>query len=384
MTAEPARAVLAVVVIVFLGGVAGWWITGGALSEGGRVELVARLQSLPEPEKLPPLPARAERLDDYFVSPGGPVWVSLLPESGAQTPILCRFDRQSAGGVKAPVCQPAPALEKGARFAVGGLSPALFLPDGRAIDGLIGRERETRTVEGVKSVVAPQGTRLTRSFRVSGGQLASEGPQEGVFIGPHTAHAIIAPPEFSRSPNARAFLCATPTGYVRALWLDETLTVTFSANTEESREVSTRVPDFERARAGFTCAANQGSFTWLEAAGQAARVSCDPERCKHDRVALRDIESPSVLLVQELGLHTAVLYEREGTTMLRLGPFLELGHSPSAPLFEAPVSAPSPRGKQLSFVATGTSLLVFVPTPALRVAQLYENGRLEALAPRSN
>lgn len=389
MTLRPLYAALLLVAIVFLGGIVGWWITRGALADAPRVELVAKIQSLPPAQKLPTLGAGALGLDDHLVSPGGPVWVTLVPTKGrAGDASVCRFDRAPGGGVQRPSCQPLRKPALGALFAVGGANPALIFPprdpngEVRAIDALTGRQRETLTQGGFLSVTAPKGTRLVRYFRAEGPKLTLESPTEGVFVGVHVAYAIIEPPRRHPENDARNFLCATPTGYVQASWRGEQLSVQFSANTNESRRVSTRVPALEQISPSFACNTNVGSFDWLDEGGRLDRVRCDPDGCRHETVSLRDIASETVVIVREVGRHTALVYERRGVPTLRLGPFEDLGRSPSAPLFGNLAGAEPPRAKDLEFVATGTSLLVFFRKPALGVAQIHENGTLEPLAPK--
>ena len=386
MTMRPLHAALALAAIVFLGGVLGWFITRGALDGKARVALVARIKSLPAVDRLPALASGTLHLEDQFVSPGGPVWVGLLSRDGTQGGLVCRFDRASSGGVTRPTCKQSAALATGARFSVGGSDPGLLLPsDGgplHAVHALTGKDRATVSENGAWWVSTAKGTRLVRRFKAAAHHLILQSPIEGAFIGPHVAHAILEPPPDTSEDGGQQFLCATPTGYVQGDWHAPDLTVTFSSNTEQPLQQSTHVPPLTGASPSFVCAPHLASFIWLDAGGIVRRVRCDPEDCHHEDAALGDIPSESVATLSEIGQHTVIVYERDGLAMLRLGSFAELGHSPSAPLFGEARSPATPRAKDLKFVPTGTSLLVFVEAPGVKVAQIHEDGHLEALAPR--
>jgi hypothetical protein len=387
MTLRPLHAALLLVLVVFLGGVLGWWITQTALSAAPRVELSAKIQSLPPPERLPSISPTATNLDDHFVSPGGPVWVSLKTDGGSRVSAVCSFERLAGGGVDRPRCQRTQDLVPGARFAVGGVDPVLLVakPTSErgavAVAALTGEPVPTLLHDESVSVGAPKGTRLVRRFRAHNATLTPVGPAEGVFVGPHAAYAIIEPPPLRAAQDAREFLCATPTGYVQGHWQGKRLTVTFRANTEESQQVDTGVPALADASVSFACGTHLGSFTWLRG-GKVGRVRCDPSGCSHEDAALGDIAADSVAIAQEVGQHTVLVYGREGVPMLRIGSFEELAHSASAPLFRRAGGGHPAKVKDLRFVATGTSLLVFVRAPTLRVVQIRENGLLEALAPQ--
>ena len=383
---RPLHAALLLVAVVFLGGALGWWITEGALVDAPRVELEPTIRALPATHELPELSSHRLTLEDHIVTPGGPVWLALASH-GNEPGLMCRFDRRGEGGIAHPVCQTQQALDVGARFVLGGAKPVLMLPNGeaplgvQAFDGLSGRNLPSRKDRNGIAVDSADRTRLVRRFAAEAGSLTQKSPTEGAYIGPHTAYAIIAPPKDEEAPPG-AFICATPTGYVRARWSGEKVVVGFSANTDETRQVETAVPPLSQAQPSFSCSTHFASFVWLEPEGRLSRLRCDPSGCRRRQIVLEDISSKSILTVREVGEHVVVVYERDARVLVRLGPFAELRHSPSGPVFEAGASRAPFRAEDLEFVPTGQSLLVLVQTPTPRAVQIHENGTLEALRPR--
>lgn len=388
----------------------GWWLMGVAVvSENERPPLIPRIQSLPPLSELPVLATGKRDLVDSLESPGGPVWVLFGPDPARadSAPLVCGFPRGPAGAVEAPECFPfAPKLVgrfADARFAVGGQAPLMVVPEPSASEGvaaLNARSGEKVPVDHLLdsfSARAERGTRLVRSFRVEplalagSSRLVQTSPSEASYTGPVSGYAATRAPVPDASDDATSVAsCVTPAGYVQArqdapgagaLRSDRGVRVTFYSRGDTIAESSGRVPSSPAVMAPFACDATHGLFTWLSPEGHLSELSCSPDRCTPTTVKQADVDVARVVTLGRAGSSVVLIWrDAKGQALVRLGPAASFAHSPTAPLWEA-----GPSDWQLvKAVSAGQSLLLFVQGQAVKVIQIHADGRLEALAPRSN
>jgi len=387
-----------------LGVVLGWWLMGVmVVSENERPPLIPRIQSLPRFAELPALAAGKRDLVDSLESPGGPVWVLLGPDPARadSSPLVCGFPRGSEGAVIAPECSPVAAELKPhfkeARFAVGGQAPLVVLPTPGAAHGVTalnarsGASVPVAEVPQGLSAHAERGTRRVRAFQLaSPSRLAQTSPLEASYTGPVSGYAATKAP--APSPNDTASLvssCVTPAGYIEAreaaagataLRSNRTVQIAFYSRGEVIAETTGELPNATVITAPFACDATHGLFTWLNRGGSVSELSCSPDGCTPSTVKQSDIEEANLLALGRAGASVAVLWrDRHGEPLLRLGPMEGFANSPTAPLWKAGTLD----WQVVKVLSTGQSLLVFIQAQALKVIQIYADGKLEALAPHA-
>lgn len=385
-----------------LGVLLGWWFMRVAVvSENERPPLIPRIQSLPAFEELPALAAGKRDLVDSLESPGGPVWVLLGPDPARadSVPLVCGFARGPAGAVVAPECSPvARGLEqhlRSARFAVGGQTPLVVLPEPGASPGvsaLNARSGERVPLEQLPESVsarAERGTRLVRAFRLeSPSRVVQTSPSEASYTGPVSGYAATrAPTPLASDTGASVSSCVTPAGYVQAreeapatgaLRSDREVRVAFYSRGDMIAETTGRLPNATAIAAPFACDATHGLFTWLNSGGNLSELSCSPERCTPSTAKQSDIDAERVVALGRAGSSIVVLWrDARGQPLVRLGPMASFAHSPTAPLWKAGAT----EWQLVKAVSAGQSLLLFIQGQALKVIQIHADGKLEALAP---
>lgn len=385
----------------------GWWIMAALVeSPPERPALVARIRSLPPLAQLPPVARGTPKLIDSLVSPAGPVW--LLFESDPKAPpLLCKFPRESNGGVGAPLCKSAhrelSGLASRARLAEAG-TPGVLVPGATAADGVRGLDAETGKPLSVKSaetgltVDATPGTRLVRSFQqtLEAGlpALQQVSPKEAIYTGPLTGFAATHPPPAAPSRSeSEDWTCATPAGYIEARLATKqapsdgssaNIEVAFVSRGKVIAETRGRLPVDRGFVAPMACTATAAVFTWFHR-GSLSELRCSPDGCQRARVEVGDIPEASLVALALAGDNTIVVWrDKQERALVRLGPLASFGQSPTAPLWQ-PQQSKATGWRLLRALPTGQSLLLFVQAlgdPAsVKALQIHADGRLQSLAP---
>jgi hypothetical protein len=190
-------------------------------------------------------------------------------------------------------------------------------------------------------------------------------------------------------------MCVTPSGYIVASWsaakrANEAsdrrqraeASVSFLAAAKTVAETHGSLPVTRHLDAELACRGTTALISWVDAEQRAlGRLSCTPSGCEPSAVKLPGIDTTLLLLLAELGERTLLLWrEPSGELRVRIGAFGDLARSPSAPLWqgERPLELML-AGDRARAIAVGDSVLVLVESPALSIAQIHADGRLEWL-----